>query len=221
MPERQKQRVARRAIDYVSNGMVLGVGTGTTVNHFIEALADSKIDIAGAVPSSVATEDLLRERGFPVVELNAVKRVDLYVDGADAIDGRFVMIKGGGAALTREKIVASAADRYICIVDQSKWRASLEGDCLPIEVLSFARETVIDELAALGGRATWRAGVVTDSGHDIVDVVGLDFSDPQALEARLDRIPGVVECGLFAFRRADWLIIGKDEGLDEIEIVDG
>lgn len=210
----QKTIAAQAALDFVENGMLIGVGTGTTVNRFIDALANSSLKIKGAVPSSVRTDMLLRKFGIPVIDLNDVRSLPIYIDGADEISPDFAMIKGGGGALTREKIVSSVAHDYICIADASKQVDRLGGFPLPIEVISMARESVIRKLAEMGGIAQWRKGVVTDNGHDILDVTGLDFSDPVQLEMQLDCIPGVVECGVFALRRANTLVLGANHGAE-------
>lgn len=210
----QKTIAAQAALDFVENGMLIGVGTGTTVNRFIDALANSSLKIKGAVPSSVRTDMLLRKFGIPVIDLNDVRSLPIYIDGADEISPDFAMIKGGGGALTREKIVSSVAHDYICIADASKQVDRLGGFPLPIEVISMARESVIRKLTEMGGIAQWRKGVVTDNGHDILDVTGLDFSDPVQLEMQLDCIPGVVECGVFALRRANTLVLGANHGAE-------
>ncbi|WAS97953.1 ribose-5-phosphate isomerase RpiA [Nannocystis punicea] len=204
-----KQRAATAALAHVSEGTVVGVGTGSTVAHFIDALASCKI--AGAVASSEQTAARLRARGIAVLDLNATGPLPLYVDGADACDPQRRLIKGGGAALTREKIVAAASERFVCIIDPGKRVARLGGVPLPVEVIPMARELVARTIArTTGGTPVWREGVVTDNGGWILDVHGLVIDEPAALEAALDQIAGVVSVGLFARRPADVVIVGDD-----------
>jgi ribose 5-phosphate isomerase A len=214
-----KQAVARAAIAYVVDGEIIGVGTGTTANFFIDELAGIKDRIKGAVASSEATAARLRGHGIPVFDLNDVESIAVYVDGADEITSTGAMIKGGGAALTREKIVASVAQRFICIADGSKLVDVLGRFPLPVEVLPMARAAVMRRLAALGGRPTLRlkAGgaepFVTDNGAYIVDVAGLSIVDPATLETRVNQLAGVVSVGLFAARGADVCLLGTPEGV--------
>lgn len=208
-----KQAVAQAALAYVPEGEIIGVGTGSTANFFIDDLAGMRDRIKGAVASSEASAQRLAAHGIALFDLNAVERLAVYVDGADEIDAGFCMIKGGGAALTREKIVASVAERFVCIADASKQVAVLGRFPLPVEVIPLARNAVARQLAALGGRPVWREGVVTDNGNHILDVHGLSITDPQALETRINAIVGVVTNGLFAARGADVLLLGTPQGV--------
>ena len=208
--ESGKRAAAERALEYVENGMVVGVGTGSTVRYFIDGLARRRHDIDGAVSSSETSTALLREHAIPVLDLNAVGPIPLYVDGADECDGRRRLIKGGGAALTREKIVAAASERFVCIIDPSKRVDVLGRFPLPVEVVPMARSHVARQLLALGGQPVWREGVVTDNGHWILDVHNLHIAEPEALESAIDQIAGVVSVGLFAQRPADVVLIGAD-----------
>jgi ribose 5-phosphate isomerase A len=214
-----KQAVARAAIAYVVDGEIIGVGTGTTANFFIDELAGIKERIKGAVASSEATAARLRGHGIPVFDLNDVEAIAVYVDGADEITSTGAMIKGGGAALTREKIVASVAQRFICIADGSKLVDVLGRFPLPVEVLPMARAAVMRRLAALGGQPTLRlkAGgtepFVTDNGAYIVDVAGLSIVEPATLETQVNQLAGVVSVGLFAARGADVCLLGTPEGV--------
>ncbi|MFY9509427.1 MAG: ribose-5-phosphate isomerase RpiA [Rubrivivax sp.] len=209
-----KALVGRAALQYVSPGALVGVGTGSTVNHFIDALATMKERVAGAVSSSVKSTERLRAHGIVVVEAEAVtQRLPVYVDGADEIDHGGHMIKGGGAALTREKIVADLADRFVCIADDSKLVGTLGAFPLPVEVIAMAAPQVARRFAALGGTATLRAGVVTDNGHPILDVRGLAINDPLAMETDINQWPGVVTCGIFARHRASLCLLGTAAGV--------
>ena len=212
-PHEKKQRAAAAALDHLRSGMVLGVGTGSTVNSFIDQLAPWRTRLAGAVSSSEASSARLRALGIPVLDLNEVDRLGVYVDGADEANPRRELIKGGGAALTREKIVAAAARTFICIVDDSKLVPVLGRFPLPVEVIPMARSLVARELAKLGGLPRWREGVVTDNGNHILDVHGLVIDDPRGLELAINQLAGVVCVGLFAARPADVLVIGGDEGV--------
>ncbi|MDC0674355.1 ribose-5-phosphate isomerase RpiA [Nannocystis radixulma] len=204
-----KQRAATAALAHVSEGTVIGVGTGSTVAQFIDALAAARV--AGAVASSEQTAARLRARGIAVLDLNATGPLPLYVDGADACDPRRRLVKGGGAALTREKIVAAASERFVCIVDPSKRVERLGRFPLPVEVIPMARELVARTIARMtGGTPVWREGVVTDNGGWILDVHGLVIDEPEALESAIDQIAGVVSVGLFARRPADVVIVGDD-----------
>ncbi|AYH42788.1 ribose-5-phosphate isomerase RpiA [Azoarcus sp. DN11] len=209
-----KKAAAHAALDYVEDGMIVGVGTGSTVNHFIDGLAGMRGRIAGAVSSSEASARRLEAYGIPLVELNDVTSLQLYVDGADEIDGGFAMIKGGGGALTREKIVAAVADRFVCICDQSKLVSCLGAFPLPVEVIPMARAYVERRLAQLGGRPVLREGFVTDNGNVILDVHGLRIAEPQRLEAEINQITGVVTNGLFALRGADLLLLATPSGVE-------
>lgn len=203
-----KRLAAETALQWVQDQTVVGVGTGSTVAHFIECLAGIKHRIEGAVSSSEATTELLRQNGIPVQDLNAVGPLPLYVDGADECDRHGQLIKGGGGALTREKIVAGASEEFICIVDPSKQVDMLGKFPLPIEVIPMARSHVARTIRALGGLPEWRDGVTTDNGNWILDVHGLRITNPVAVENELNQIAGVVTVGLFAQRRADRIIAG-------------
>ena len=208
----KKRLAAQAALDYVIDGAVIGVGTGTTVNFFIEALIPYRNRVRAAVSSSNASTERLRAGGIAVLDLNEVDDLGLYVDGADEATRSLHLIKGGGAALTREKIVAAAAARFVCIADESKMVERLGTFPLPVEVIPMARALVTRKLAAYGGRAVWRQGVVTDNGNHILDVHGLTIEDPPAMESELNQIAGVVTVGLFARRPADVLILGTRGG---------
>jgi len=209
--EDQKRLAGRAAMRFVETGMVVGVGTGSTVAHFIDALAERRHDIEGAVSSSERSTHLLKERGIPVLDLNAVGPIPLYVDGADECDPAKCLIKGGGAALTREKIVAAASRTFVCIIDPAKRVDVLGRFPLPIEVIPMARSHVARELLKHGGQPVWRDGVVTDNGNWILDVHGLRITDPVATESDLNQIAGIVSVGLFARRRADIVLVGGEE----------
>jgi ribose 5-phosphate isomerase A len=215
-PEEKKRRAAEAAIDYVTDGMVVGVGTGSTVNHFIAALTGWRDRIAGAVSSSDASTLLLKKAGIEVFDLNSVGNLELYVDGADEATRHLQLIKGGGAALTREKIVASASQRFICIVDDSKVVDVLGRFPLPVEVIPMARSLVARQLVKLGGQPVWREGVVTDNGNVILDVHNLEILDPPSLESEINQLPGVVTVGLFARRPADVLLVAGPDGVERI-----
>jgi ribose 5-phosphate isomerase A len=208
-----KAAVGRAAVAYVTPGSVVGVGTGSTVNKFIDALAEARMPLAGAVSSSEQSTQRLKALGVAVLEASTVERLGVYVDGADEIDGRGFMIKGGGAALTREKIVADLADRFICIADESKQVGVLGGFPLPVEVIPMAAAQVARRFAALGGQATLRPGVLTDNGHPILDVRGLRIEDPLAMESEINQWPGVVTVGIFARHRAHTCLLGTATGV--------
>ncbi|HEY6942683.1 ribose-5-phosphate isomerase RpiA [Dokdonella sp.] len=206
----QKRLAGRAAMRYVEDGMIVGVGTGSTVAHFIDALAERRADIEGAVSSSEQSSRLLKERGIPVLDLNSTGDIPLYVDGADECDGRRCLIKGGGAALTREKIVAAASRTFVCIIDPAKRVDVLGRFPLPVEVIPMARSYVAREIVKRGGNPVWRDGVVTDNGNWILDVHGLRITEPVELERELNQIAGVVTVGLFAQRPADVVLIGAE-----------
>jgi len=208
-----KKAVAAAAVEFVAPRQVLGVGTGSTVDFFIDALAAARVPVSAAVSSSERSTRRLQDCGIRVVDLNEVEEIAVYVDGADEIDAGFSMIKGGGGALTREKIVAAVARKFICIADGSKLVKRLGRFPLPVEVIPMASAYVTRELTKLDGRPQLRAGFVTDNGNIILDVHGLVIDDPVALEARIERIVGVVSCGLFAARGADVLLLGTPEGV--------
>ena len=212
-----KALVGRAALDVVVPGTVVGVGTGSTVNCFIDALATIKDRIAGAVSSSVASTQRLRSHGISVLDANEVERIPVYIDGADEIDHQGCMVKGGGAALTREKIVADLADRFVCIADQSKLVAVMGRFPLPVEVIPMAAAQVARRFAAAyGGVATVRAGVTTDNGNLILDVRGLQITDPLAMETEVNQWPGVVTVGIFARHRARLCLLGTPQGVQRL-----
>jgi ribose 5-phosphate isomerase A len=211
--DRKKQLAAEAALAYIAEDTVIGVGTGSTVNHFIDAMAARKLRIRGAVSSSEASTERLKRHGIEILDLNAAGDLDLYVDGADESDRDLHLIKGGGGALTREKIVAAASRRFICIADDSKLVEVLGKFPLPIEVIPMARSYVARHLVKLGGRPIWRDRFVTDNGNQILDVHDFVIVDPVAMEAELNQIAGVVTVGLFARRPADVLILGTESGV--------
>ena len=208
-----KQAVARAALDYVVEGQLVGVGTGSTARLFIAALGEIKHKISGAVASSEDTKMRLEALGIKVYDLNDVTDLPVYIDGADEINAEMHMIKGGGGALTREKIVAAVARKFVCIVDGSKLVPVLGDFPLPIEVIPMARALVTRELTRIGGTPVLRQGFVTDNGNLILDVKGLQIVDPVDLEARINQIAGVVSCGLFASRPADVCLLGTPTGV--------
>ena len=205
--EAMKKKSAERALRYVEEKTIVGVGTGSTVKYFIEGLADFRDRIEGAVSSSEASTALLKKIGIPVLDLNAAGTLPLYVDGADECDAHRRLIKGGGAALTREKIIAAASQRFVCVIDAAKQVDVLGNFPLPVEVIPMARSHVARQLAALGGQPVWRDGVTTDNGNWILDVHNLRILDPVALEREINQITGVVCVGLFAKRPADVVIV--------------
>jgi ribose 5-phosphate isomerase A len=208
-----KQAVARAALQYVVDDAVIGVGSGSTANFFIDELGARGGRIRGAVASSERTAERLRRHGIPLVDLNEVEELPVYIDGADEVTAGFAMIKGGGGALTREKIVAAVSRRFVCIADASKLVAMLGAFPLPVEVIPMARAHVAREIARLGGRPQLRAGFVTDNGNVVLDVSGLAITDPAGLEERLNNIVGVVTNGLFALRGADVVLLGTPAGV--------
>lgn len=208
-----KKAAALAALDYVKPGTVLGVGTGSTVNHFIDALTSVKGKIDGAVASSVVTAERLKKHGIPVLELNATGELPLYVDGADEATRHLHLIKGGGGALTREKIVAQASEKFVCIIDESKLVDVLGRFPLPIEVVPVARSLVGRELVKLGGEPVLRQGFSTDNGNIIIDVHNLKILNPVEIEEKLNQIPGVVTNGLFARRPANVLLVASASGV--------
>jgi ribose 5-phosphate isomerase A len=210
--EQKKQLAAEAALAHVIEDTVIGIGTGSTVNLFIDAMAARKLRIRGAVSSSEASTARLKKHGFEVLDLNSTGDLDLYVDGADESDRHLRLIKGGGGALTREKIVAAASRRFVCIVDESKVVDVLGKFPLPVEVIPMARSYVARQLVRLGGRPVYRDGVVTDNGNHILDVHQLKILDPVAMESSINEIAGVVTVGLFARRPADVLIVGTEGG---------
>ncbi|MET0332076.1 MAG: ribose-5-phosphate isomerase RpiA [Dyella sp.] len=205
----EKRQAGEAAIRYVEDGMIVGVGTGSTVAYFIDALADLRDRIQGAVSSSEQSTERLKKYGIEVFDLNATGNLDLYVDGADEFDPHKRLIKGGGAALTREKIIAEASGKFVCITDSSKQVPVLGKFPLPIEVIPMARSLVGRRVVELGGQPVWRDGVITDNGNWVIDVHGWQIADPVGLERELSVIPGVVTVGLFARRPADVVLVGE------------
>jgi ribose 5-phosphate isomerase A len=214
-----KTLVAQAALEFVVPGALVGVGTGSTANKFIDALATMKDRITGAVSSSVQSAARLQAHGIRVFDANEVTSLPVYVDGADEIDGRGCMIKGGGAALTREKIVADLAERFVCIADESKQVAVLGKFPLPVEVIDMAREQIARRFVALGGKPVLRAGVLTDNGHPILDVHGLQITDPLSMETEINQWPGVVAVGIFARHRAKVCLLGTALGVRRLDFV--
>ncbi|BCZ95837.1 ribose-5-phosphate isomerase RpiA [Legionella pneumophila serogroup 1] len=212
-----KIKAAKAAIAYIEDDMVIGVGTGSTVNFFIKELAAIKHKIEACVASSKATETLLRAEGIPVIDLNSVQDLPIYVDGADEVNERGEMIKGGGGALTREKIVANVATQFICIVDESKVVKRLGEFPVAVEVIPMARSFVARQIVKLGGDPEYREGFITDNGNIILDVFNLNFSTPMALEDSLNVIPGVVENGVFAKRLADKVLVASASGVNNLK----
>ena len=213
----KKKAAAYAALEYVEKDTIIGVGTGSTVNYFIDALATIKNDIIGAVSSSEASTAKLKEYGIEVFDLNEVSELSVYVDGADEINAYNHMIKGGGAALTREKIVSAVAKQFICIVDDTKNVDILGGFPLPVEVIPMARSYVARELVKLGGDPVYRQGVVTDNGNVILDVHNLQIAEPMTLENQINSIVGVVTNGLFANRAADVVLVGAEDGVKTLK----
>lgn len=215
-----KQAVAKAAVDYIQpkldSDSIVGVGTGSTANYFIDYLAEIKGTFDGTVASSEASAERLKSHGIPVYDLNAVDGMAVYVDGADETNPDLELIKGGGAALTREKIVAAVADEFVCIADGSKWVETLGAFPLPVEVIPMARSHVARELVKLGGDPVYRQGCVTDNGNVILDVHNMQISNPKQLEEQINQIVGVVTNGLFAQRNADVMMLGRDSGVEII-----
>jgi len=208
MSSQEKRLAGEAAIRYVEKGAIIGVGTGSTVAFFIDALADLRDQIQGAVSSSEQSTAQLKKYGIPVLDLNATGPLDIYIDGADECDPQRRLIKGGGAALTREKIIAEASAKFVCIIDSSKRVDVLGTFPLPIEVIPMARSLIGREIVKRGGQPVWRDGVTTDNGNWIIDVHGWQITDPVALEQDLNQLPGLVSVGLFARRPADVVLIG-------------
>jgi len=215
--DEMKNAAAIKALEFIENDTIVGVGTGSTVNFFIDALASMKNKITGAVSSSEESTKRLKAHGIEVFDLNSIDILDVYIDGADEITKHMAMIKGGGAALTREKIVAAVAKKFICIADDSKQVNLLGGFPLPVEVIPMARSYVARELVKLGGDPVYRQGVTTDNGNVILDVHNLEILDPKKLEEQINGIVGVVTNGLFAIRGADILVLGSSDGIKVIQ----
>jgi len=215
--DEQKKRVAREAIKYVVDRAYVGVGSGSTANYFIDELANIRNRIRGAVASSLRTEERLKSHAIPIAELASVDELPVYIDGADETTERGALIKGGGGALTREKIVAAVARKFVCIVDVSKVVGVLGNFPLPVEVIPMARSHVAQELVKLGGRSRLRPDCTTDNGNVILDVEGMRIVDPTDLETRINNIVGVVTNGLFARRAADVILVGTDQGVRTID----
>ena len=218
-PEEKKKLAAAAALDYVKPGTIVGVGTGSTVNHFIDLLAEKMgKDIKAAVSSSEASTQRMQQHGLEVKDLNNIGSMSIYVDGTDESNHQLHLIKGGGGALTREKIVAAASDQFICIADDSKLVDTLGAFPLPVEVIPMARNLVASQLTQFGGEPIWREGFVTDNGNHILDVKGLAITDALAMETQINQLAGVVTVGLFAHRGADVLILGGDDGIHTMEV---
>lgn len=207
-----KRAAAQAALQWIEPGMILGVGTGSTVNHLIDLIGEQGLKLGAAVSSSEASSKRLRALGVPLLDANAVDRLPLYIDGADEVDPGCCLIKGGGGALTREKILADLADRFVCIVDEAKCVACLGAFPLPIEILSMAEKQISKKLEKLGARIALRKDFISDNGHPIIDVSGLTIKDPRELESMMNQWPGVVTVGLFAQRPADLVLIAAKMG---------
>ena len=214
--DEMKKAVALAAIEYVKDVQIIGVGTGSTANFFIDALAEIKHLFDGTVASSVASAERLKSHGIPVYDLNAVDSVPVYIDGADEANAQLALIKGGGGALTREKVIAAVAEKFVCIADKSKLVKTLGDFPLPIEVLPIARSHVGRTMVKLGGDPVYREDFITDNGNIILDVFNLEITEPQALEQEINNITGVVSNGLFARRSADVLLLGSEQGVETI-----
>jgi ribose 5-phosphate isomerase A len=208
-----KRKTAEAALEYIKGISIIGVGTGSTVNHFINYLADLKSEIEGTVSSSNGTTARLKELGIPVLDLNAVGDIEVYVDGADEISPQKQLVKGGGGALTREKIIAAASKQFVCIADESKAVDVLGAFPLPIEVIPMARSYVAREMVKLGGQPEWRENFITDNGNQIIDVHNMEIMEPIAMEKTINDIPGVVTVGIFALRPADVILLGSPDGI--------
>jgi ribose 5-phosphate isomerase A len=211
--DNNKRKTAEAALEYIEGVSIIGVGTGSTVNHFINYLSDLKSQIDGTVSSSNGTTARLKELGIPVLDLNAVGDIEVYVDGADEINPQKQLVKGGGGALTREKIIAAASKKFVCIADESKSVDVLGAFPLPIEVIPMARSYVAREMVKLGGQPEWRENFITDNGNEIIDVHNLEIMEPIAMEQKINDIPGVVTVGIFALRPADVILLGSETGI--------
>ena len=213
-----KRAAAQAALQWIEPGMILGVGTGSTVNHLIDLIGEQGLKLGAAVSSSEASSKRLRALGVPLLDANAVDRLPLYIDGADEVDPGCCLIKGGGGALTREKILADLADRFVCIVDEAKCVACLGAFPLPIEILSMAEKQISKKLEKLGARVVLRKNFISDNGHPIIDVSGLTIKDPRGLESMMNQWPGVVTVGLFAQRPADLVLIAAKDGIKTLSL---
>ena len=216
--DQQKRAAAIAALDFIEPGEIIGVGTGSTTNFFIDALVSVKGKVDGVIASSQASADRLQAIGLPVLDLNRTGDLSLYVDGADEANAHLQLIKGGGGALTREKIVASASRRFVCIIDASKLSDHLGSFPLPVEVIPMAQSLVARKLIAMGGQPELRIDCITDNGNVILDVRNLDLTDPLTMESQINLLAGVVDNGLFAARRADVLLVGRDDGVSQMTI---
>lgn len=216
--DESKRKAAEAALEYIKDVSILGVGTGSTVNHFIDCLADFNLtqDIEGAVSSSIATTERLKKIGIPVMELNQSGNLDVYVDGADEVNPLKQLIKGGGGALTREKIIAGASKKFVCIVDQSKTVDILGSFPLPVEVIPMARSYIAREMVKLGGQPIWRENYITDNGCEILDVHNMEIMEPLALERAVNNLAGVVSVGIFGLRPADVVLVAKETGVETL-----
>ena len=218
--EEKKKQSAEKAYEIVRKDLnrdtVLGIGTGSTTNYFIELLNQEKLDLKGAVCSSNASEEYLKMSNIEILSLNNVHKIDFYIDGADEFNSRKELIKGGGGALTREKILAHSSETFICIVDDSKYSDLLGNFAVPIEVIELARSAISREVMKMGGRPVYRNNFVTDNGHQIIDVHNLDLNVPYETEQTINNIPGVVENGIFSSRKADIILLGTENGVKEI-----
>lgn len=215
--ENLKKKAAHAALDYIKTSSLLGLGSGSTINYFIEILATTKHKIEGVVAASIETEKSLKQHGIPILDLNSTGKLTVYIDGTDEVNKQLQLIKGGGGALTREKIIAATSEYFVCIADESKYVELLGHGALPIEVIPMARSYVAREIVKLGGFPVYREKFVTDNGNVILDTQGWDFTDPIRLERLLNNIPGVVCNGLFAQRPADKLLLATNEGIKTIE----
>lgn len=216
--EALKYKAAEAALKYIDGIPILGIGTGSTVNYFIDLLAGFKSQIEGAVSSSEGTTERLKKLGIPVLDLNAVGGLEIYIDGADEINPNLQLIKGGGGALTREKIIAAASRKFVCIADEGKYVDYLGRFPLPIEVIPMARSFVARQMVKLGGRPQWREGYITDNGNQIIDVHNLEIFKPIELEQTINNIPGVVTVGIFALRPADVVLLGTESGVKTLTL---
>ena len=219
--EEKKKQSAEKAYEIIKKSFnrdtILGIGTGSTTNYFIEILNQEKLDLKGAVCSSNASEEYLKMSNIQILSLNDVHKIDFYVDGADEFNSRKELIKGGGGALTREKILAHSSETFICIVDDSKYSDLLGNFPVPIEVIDLARSAISREVMKMGGRPVYRNNFVTDNGHQIIDVHNLDLNVPYETELTINKIPGVVENGIFSSRKADIILLATDSGIEEIK----